>query len=70
MRAPWINKLLGVHVADRSPTADYWYQDANLVPPAGMLVTERNAVTVPAVYDCLQVISRPIASLRQVMPRK
>lgn len=60
----WISKLFASSgSADRGPGADFWYEPLPGFTQPIRPVTEAAALTVPAVYDCLQVISRPIATL-------
>lgn len=59
----FFQKLFGSHSTERDPGSDFWYEGIAAAPSAGFPVTLESALQVPAVYDCCQVISRPIASL-------
>lgn len=49
--------------AERDPSDDFWYQSAPTVTAAGVPVSPAVALQVAVVYDCLQVLSQPLASL-------
>ena len=47
----------------RDPRDDFWYGPARRMPAAGVPVTLDEALTIPVVHDCLQVISQTIGGL-------
>ena len=71
-------RLFGLEIRaahDAGPSArdeldDFWYNDIGSASPAGVNVTEAAALKVPAVYDCLQTIADPIATLPLVFFRR
>lgn len=50
---------------NRSPMADFWYKDisVDLLAQVGLEITPENALTVPAVWICNQIIAETIGSL-------
>ncbi|WP_226782744.1 phage portal protein [Oceaniglobus trochenteri] len=47
----------------RNPADDFWYGPAGRATAAGVTVTVERARTVPVVRDCLEVLSKTVASL-------
>lgn len=48
---------------NRNASDDFWYGPVTQPVAAGVSVTVERALTVPVVYDCLQVLSRTIGAL-------
>lgn len=49
---------------DRSPTSDFWYQLVDyLKTSSGVTISEHSALSVTAVYSCINLISRHIGSM-------
>jgi HK97 family phage portal protein len=55
---------------NRDPLSDFWYQAVTVMSNAGVAVTAENAMKVPAVFACLQVLAKPVGSLPFYVFRK
>ncbi len=68
----YMDRFLGRYAASvdapivpRDPTDNFWYglQNSRMMPAAGVPVTLQDALTLPVVHDCLQVLSQTAGGL-------
>ncbi|RJP54183.1 MAG: phage portal protein [Anaerolineaceae bacterium] len=52
-----------VRAAQRDPADPFWYGPVSRPVAAGVSVTVQSALTLPVVYDCLQVLSQTVGAL-------
>lgn len=59
----WFSRFFAGDPQKRDPSSDFWYGPVGAMTAAGMAVTPREALRIPAVVDALSAYALPIAHL-------